>query len=61
MFYFKVTQNAPKCNAIDFGSLLKLTNNYYFLNSYSLCRVRMKNDVNKSDFMRSESRTQNSP
>ena len=61
MFYFKVTQKAPKCNAIDFGSLLKLTDNYYFLNSYSLCRVRMKNDVNKPDFMRSESRTQNSP
>ena len=43
---FKVEQTATKCYAIYFGSVFKLIENFHFLNSDCLCRVRMKKDIN---------------
>ena len=59
LFIFKRKIKLPKCNAIYFGSVSKLTENYYFLNYNSLYRVRMAVDVNKSSFVCPETLTQN--
>ena len=49
--HLKRPKKLPKINRIYLGFALKVTKNYYFLNSNSLFGVHMTDEVNKIGFV----------